>query len=161
MESYNIDETFNIGKNGVNIIKSYLEHLEGISIALDVQDIREYQLKDIDLLVLTKNNKRISIEVKTDRYYNTGNFFFETISNKQKNTPGCFMYTEADYIFYYYTGVNIVYMIPVNESRRWFISNINSFRIRETSTDDVYITVGRLVPRNEIMKNIDIQVINL
>ena len=34
-----------------------------------------------------------------DRYLNTRNFFFETYSNREKQTPGCLMHTEADYIF--------------------------------------------------------------
>jgi hypothetical protein len=161
MESYKINEMFDIGKNGVEKIKSYLESIDNILIVEDVQNVREYQHKDIDLRYLTKTNIIVSIEVKTDRYYNTGNFFFETISNKQKNTPGCFMYTEADYIYYYYNTVNMIYKIPVVESRQWFINHMNSFKTKETSTDNYYITIGKLVPRKIIMEYIDIEVINI
>lgn len=161
LNEYDFNETSNIGNDGVIIIKKYLESLESTIVYEDVQNVKEFQKNDIDLRLLNRDNNIISIEVKTDRYYNTGNFFFETISNQQKNTPGCFLYTKADYIYYIFLPEKLLYIIPVKESREWFLDNINSFITRPTSTENKYITIGKLVPRNIIMMNVNIEVIHL
>lgn len=55
---------------------------------VNVDEDEDYRAKDIDILWLRRLNsgsvKTIKIEVKGDRYYNTGNYFLETISNECK-----------------------------------------------------------------------------
>ncbi len=117
-----------------------------------------YQMKDIDLLwtrsLPDKSLKTCTIEVKGDRYHQTGNYFFETVSNEGKNTPGCFLYTQADYIFYYFVAERELHILPMPATRTWFLKHLTSFRERRTSTPvgkgAAYVTVGRLIPRNVV-----------
>ena len=99
------------------------------------------------------------LEVKGDRYFGTGNYFFETVSNKAKQTPGCFLYTDCDYLFYYFMEEQELHIFTMPEIRNWFLKNQNRFKISETSTPVQggahYITVGRLVPRHLLQEEMD------
>ena len=89
----------------------------------------------------------------------------ETISNQSKNTPGCFLYTEADLVFYYFIEIKELHIFPMPESRDWFILNMNRFNERKTSTpveNCSYFTIGRLVPRDVMQKEVqNIKIVNL
>lgn len=119
----------------------------------NVEDEAAYQAHDVDLLwtVLEKEGRLriIPIEIKGDRYHRTGNFFFETISNETRGTAGCFLYTKAEWLFYYFLEIGRLYCLPVTEVRPWFEQNSDRFQERRTSTPvrgEHYVTVGRLVP---------------
>lgn len=122
-----------------------------------------YRTKDIDILWEVQlddgSTKTVSIEVKGDRWYQTGNYFFETISNEGKGTPGCFMYTEADYVYYYFVEEREVHILPMPATREWFKERLENFRERKTSTPvgsgEAYITVGRLVPRKLLLAEVE------
>ena len=96
------------------------------------------------------------VEIKGDRYAHTGNFFIETVSNREKNTPGCFMYTEADFIYYYFVDTKELNVMPVEKSRNWFVKNMHKFeeKMLSTKVGDVgyYTSLGRLVPK-KVMRN--------
>lgn len=107
-----------------------------------------FQTRDIDLLWAT-NVRDYTIEIKADHWHETGNFFFETVSNKERGTPGCFLYTEANFLFYYFTVPRTLYILPMPRTRAWFTADPSRFAERETTTPvghDHYTTVGRLVP---------------
>lgn len=114
-----------------------------------------YRDKDIDLLWRRSLDdgsvKTIRIEVKGDRWHKTGNYFFETCSNEGKGTPGCFMYTEADYVYYYFVEERELHILPMPATRDWFKKHLTDFKEKKTSTPvgsgKHYVTVGRLVPR--------------
>lgn len=126
----------------------------------NVEAIDKFRKLDIDLLWKYKKDENIllkKVEIKGDRYYHTGNYFFETISNESKQTPGCFLYTAADYVFYYFVDVHELHILPVKQVRRWFMQRINTFRETRTSTpvgNEMYVTVGRLVPREQLIEAI-------
>jgi len=122
----------------------------------NVEDDPEFQRIDVDL-VWTTRRRSYTIEVKGDRWHTSGNFFFETFSNKEKGTPGCFMYTQADFLFYYFVVPRILYILPVPAAREWFIVNMSHFEERETTTpvgDEHYTTVGRLVPIQDLVREV-------
>jgi hypothetical protein len=127
----------------------------------NVEDNPLYQAHDVDLLwtVLSRHGRLrvIAIEIKGDRYHRTGNFFFETISNESKGTPGCFLYTRAHWLFYYFTEIGRLYCLPMAVVQPWFHQNMERFPERRTSTpvgSDAYITVGRLVPIQTVLEEI-------
>ncbi len=127
----------------------------------NVEDDPAYQAHDIDLLwTIVDGNGRlrtISIEIKGDRYHHTGNFFFETISNLGKGSPGCFLYTKAAWLFYYFVGNGHLYCLPMMQMQPWFHENSDRFREQQTSTPvgtDSYITVGRLVPIQTVLDEV-------
>ena len=121
----------------------------------NVENDPKYQRMDVDLIWIT-HDARYQIEIKGDRWHRTGNFFFETVSNKERGTPGCFLYTEADYIFYYFITPRTLYILPMPKTREWFLANEDRFRIKETTTPvgngQRYTTVGRLVPIGEVLR---------
>lgn len=117
---------------------------------------QEHQRVDVDLLWTT--TKRVwRVEIKGDRKHHTGNFFFETHSNREKGTPGCFLYTEADLLFYYFVVPRSLYVLPMRATREWFLSTSHLFREASTTTSvgrGRYTTVGRLVPINAVTRAI-------
>lgn len=115
-----------------------------------------YQTKDIDLLWRTGAGE-ISLEVKGDRHDETGNLFLETISNADTGSPGCFLYTEAAFIFYYFVRPRRLCVLPMPATRDWFLERAGGFAERRTHTPvgaGSYATVGRLVPANLVMKHV-------
>lgn len=115
-----------------------------------------FQQIDVDLIWVTQISS-YKVEIKGDRWHKTGNFFFETHSNKEKGTPGCFIYTQADWLFYYFVSPQTLYMLPMPATRDWFLTNINRFQERSTRTpvgNSYYTTVGRLVPIAVVMTEV-------
>ncbi len=84
-----------VAKRASTDIVAWLRQLEQTIGVRNVENDARYRRVDVDLLWAT-DACTYKIEIKGDRWHQTGNFFFETISNKEKGTPGCFMYTEAD-----------------------------------------------------------------
>jgi hypothetical protein len=115
--NYDFEESARKGASGIDKVIKYISANPKYQV-IDVQDNEEMRKKDIDLIIIDKEtNKEITIEVKTDSYFDR-NFFFETVSNKSKNTDGCFLYTEADYVFYYFEKRNKLYKLPTKKVRK-------------------------------------------
>lgn len=153
---YNMNQSLQVAKQATRDIERWLLSLSETVRIKNVEDDPEYQKVDIDLIWTNKSGS-YRIEIKGDTYHKTGNFFFETHSNKERNTPGCFMYTEADFIFYYFVTSRVLYLLPIPTTRNWFIDNINRFRERSTTTNvgnSYYTTVGRLVPIQVVMQEV-------
>lgn len=129
---------------------------ETISIR-NVEHEPAFQRRDIDLIWTTQMGE-ILVEIKGDRWHKTGNFFFETHRNFEKRTPGCFIYTEANWLFYYFVTPRTLYMLPMPMTRYWFVANTNRFQERSTTTPVLgggyYTTVGRLVPIRNVMQDV-------
>jgi hypothetical protein len=155
--SYTMKESCKVADKATFAITQWLQSRKDFISIENVEDNREYQLKDIDL-VLTRESGTSTIEIKGDTYYRTGNYFFETVSNSSKNTPGCFMYTEADYLFYYFVDERELHILPMKATRKWFLLNVESFKERSTSTSvgsGSYKTIGKLVPRSDVLSNVE------
>lgn len=161
MSGYGMQQRVRIADRATSDIVSFLDMIPSIVGVLNVEGDPHYQEQDIDLVAVSKKNgstECITIEIKGDTYYRTGNFFFETISNKEKGTEGCFLYTEADFLFYYYVGERELYMLPMKETREWYLANSKRFNERETKTsvrDTHYTTVGKLVPRQMVLDEVE------
>ena len=129
----------------------------------NVEDDAAYQEHDVDLLwtILDKDGalRVIPVEIKGDSYHRTGNFFFETVSNEGRGTEGCFMYTRAEWLFYYFVESGALYCLPMHGVRPWFQENLDRFQERRTSTpvdkgNNHYITIGRLVPIQTVLDEV-------
>ena len=157
-KSYTMEDNMEVAKRGSSDIEEWLNNLDQTQNVINVEGDPDYQNIDVDLIWETEIDT-YQIEIKADRQHGTGNFFFETISNKSKNTPGCFMYSEADLFFYYFVEIKKLYILPLTETRNWFKDNIDNFYESETTTPcgngKYYITVGRLVPIDNVLNNID------
>ncbi|MCZ6675721.1 MAG: hypothetical protein O7E52_00570 [Candidatus Poribacteria bacterium] len=75
------------------------------------------------------------------------------------------MYTQADYLFYYFVEVKELHILPMPQTRDWFSPRINEFKERTTSTPvggGSYRTVGRLVPRTRVKNEVaNVKIIDL
>ena len=169
MKRYTMGGAMSIAEQAAFDIEHFLNENEATIEVTNVEYEIEFQEKDIDLLWRYRTNsgeKTVTIEIKGDRYHRTGNYFFETISNDQKNTPGCFMYTEADYVFYYFLEQRELHILPMPTTRDWFILNLDQFPESATSTEHkgkfLYRTIGRLVERKRVKNEVtDVRIINI
>jgi hypothetical protein len=157
-----MQEASAVEAEAIAAIVGYLRQRPG---TLEVQDVRTdpfFRTVDVDLLWTWRGTSgedhTTQLEVKADRWHQTGNFFFETQSNRDKGTPGCFLYTEADYLLYYFVTPRTLYALPMLATREWFLANQERFAERATSTPvglgEHYVTVGRLVPVAEVLSSV-------
>lgn len=145
-----------VAKQAAQEISAWLKTFDETVSVRNVEAEPEFQKMDIDLLWQTTRDT-YRVEIKADRWHRTGNFFFETHSNKEKHTPGCMLYTQADYIFYYFIETGVLYVLPVQKTQSWFRKNYKRFQERATTTPvgtASYTTVGRLVPIRTALKEI-------
>ncbi|MDF5707950.1 MAG: hypothetical protein PUP90_09800 [Nostoc sp. S4] len=154
--AYSMDDGVQVANQAASDIEAWLwGKPETISLN-NVENDPNYQHRDIDLIWTTQTGK-ILIEIKGDRWNKTRNLFFETDSNLEKGTPGCFMYTEADWLFYYFVNTRQLYKLPMPKTREWFHITMKRFRERATTTpvgSSYYTTVGRLVPITTVMMEV-------
>jgi hypothetical protein len=137
-------------------IEAWLREWPGTVNVENVEGDAAYQARDIDLL-WTTITRDYTIEIKADRWHETGNFFFETVSNQGRGTLGCFLYTEADFLFYYFIAPRRLYILPMPRTRAWFLPRAGEFEERQTTTPagaGAYTTVGRLVPIDRVMTEV-------
>jgi len=197
---------------GAAIIERYLWALPGTVDVVNVEDNPDYQRRDVDLLwrVLAEDGDTVRerrIEVKVDRYIapddtawgtfsrrDTGNLALETVSNVRptlpgndgRGSPGCFLYTTAHDLYYYYLAVSnspvevhryyedndvdgilarlkvvrdVLYVLPVQPTRDWFLRRQDEFLDWETGTAGVsgqalYRTQGKKVPRPRVLAEV-------
>jgi hypothetical protein len=143
-------------------LEAYLHKKPETIEVLNVEDDATCRTQDIDLIWTVRrpdgSQTVTTIEIKGDRYYHTGNYFLETISNEAKNTPGCFLYTAADYVFYYFVEEKELHVLPMPATRIWFQQHQHLFPEKKTSTPvgngEYYVTVGRLVPRYRVIREV-------
>lgn len=167
MNLYAMNQTLSVEKEWIPHIISFLEKSVNTIKIIDVRNDLKYRKKDIDLLwIREKENKIVEtkIEIKIDRNFKTGNYFFETKSNVEKHTEGCFLYSEADLFFYYFVnfekkkGIELV-VFDLNEVRKFVINNIEKFKTRQTTTaiseTKQYHTEGVLVNKIFLKNNIN------
>ena len=149
MPGYTMQDGLGVAGRAASDIETWLKTRPETTNVTNVEADPAYQKKDIDLIWETQK-QTWNVEIKGDRLGDqTGNFFFETESNKAKGTLGCFLYSEADLFFYYFVRTGKLYILPLPETRAWFLEHQDEFRERETKTPvgrEFYTTVGRLVP---------------
>jgi hypothetical protein len=115
----------------------------------DVQKDPRFQHRGVDLLWERGPDTITGVEVKGDRHTRRGTFFFELISNVEKDTPGCFLYSAADVMLYVMLENREVHHLPLPATREWFLARAQSFPLKTTKTRTgtlTYTTVGAVVP---------------
>lgn len=148
---HNFNKSINIGDYGEQIIKSYLEANPDVLDVIDVSKDKSYQDKDIDFIVKLKNGEDISVELKTDTY-DTGNIFYEAISNQEYNVLGCMIKSKAKCLLYYFIKTKELYIIDFKAYKKWVNENNERFtkkRIKNINKRGTGIThsVGLLIPK--------------
>lgn len=137
----------------VSLARAHLDWKEPASRVHDVQGDPRFQHRGVDLLWESAAGV-VGIEVKGDRNGSRDNYFLELVSNVEKDTPGCFLYSEADLYLYVFVREREVHEIPLRAARAWFLAHAREFPVRKTQTRvgaDHYTTLGALVPVEELL----------
>lgn len=137
VNGYTFDESNYVGEIASRAVRKYISSIRETTYLKNVESDKAYQKKDIDYVwkfVMNGEERVRKIEVKGDTYSHTGNIFLETVSNVGKGTPGCFLYSEADYFYYYFIDTRELNIIPLKQTRNWFEKNKHKYREVETST---------------------------
>ena len=78
-------------------------------------------------------------EWKFEKFEKYGNFFFETFSNKSRNTVGwMFKSMEAKYLWYGFLNIGKVYLFDFIKLKEWFKENHLSYKEKEQNKYDQY-----------------------
>lgn len=159
LKQHDVDYTTGVARRAAADVTDFLLTTWPQTVTVhNVEDDPAYQEHDVDLLWTTMQRGRlriIPVEIKGDRYHQTGNFFFETVSNEGKGTAGCFLYTKAEWLFYYFVEIGRLYCLPMSVVRPWFEARLTQFRESRTSTpvgNEHYVTIGRLVPIQRLLE---------
>jgi hypothetical protein len=142
---------------GVALATRYLRSLEPGSRIHDVQKDPRFQHRGIDLLWESGDGKVRGVEVKSDRQARRKNYFFELVSNLEKDTPGCFLYSHAEVLLYVFLETREVHHLPLVATRAWFLPLAKEFQLRHTHTVTGkirYTTVGALVPTGRVLEEV-------
>jgi hypothetical protein len=95
------------------------------------------------------------IEVKGDRQPKRRRYFFELVSNLERDTPGCFLYSGADLLVYVFLAQGELHVLPLKAVREWFLPRAKSYELRHTFTQTGairYTTVGAVVPVKDVQE---------
>jgi hypothetical protein len=124
----------------------------------DVQEDPRFQHRGVDLLWELPSGEVRGVEVKGDRRPRSRrNYFFELISNLEKDTPGCFLYSGADLMVYVFLGQGELHVLPLKDVRDWFLPRAKGYTLKHTFTQTgaiKYTTVGAVVPCRDVREGV-------
>ncbi len=149
-----MEEGLKVTGLAMRAVTRHLESLVKDGLVVAVDEDPAWQAKGIDLIWRVTGKPDTTVEVKGDRWYRTGNFFLETESNVERQTPGCFVSTSSEVFAYYFVDAGELHLLPTKPLQEWFAANQSRFERKLTSTRIggriAYHTAGRLVPRAEV-----------
>ena len=147
---YTMDNQLKVGWHAERAVGIWLQTGLGYNVQ-DVRKIKVYRDEDVDFIA-----NHLKIEVKGDRYPEK-NICFETTSNVEKNTEGCFLKTKCDFLMYYYFQTGNIYVLPMPQTRNWFcIQELSEFKIiqptnQDPDTGQIWHSECYLVPLDKLM----------
>jgi hypothetical protein len=128
------------------------------SLVHDVQLDPRFQHRGVDLLWDRPGEGVLGVEVKGDRQGGRrGNYFFELISNAEKDSPGCFLYSTADLLVYVFLDKRETHVLTLKAVRDWFVPRAKGYPLKTTKTRTgaaLYTTVGAIVPIREVREGV-------
>jgi hypothetical protein len=153
-----IMDSFKVGKSAETIVSNWM-----VSLGWEIVDVRQdkvYQIKDIDYLVPTTDGGQAGVDIKSDRCFDTGNYFIETFSNIEKNKIGWGFGSEADYIMIYYPTSAELHIIDLHALKPWLVANAGKCKTITNSTQRVsgttYHSQGIVINRQQLADDIGV-----
>ncbi|MCY1031061.1 hypothetical protein OV207_06305 [Corallococcus sp. BB11-1] len=137
--------------------RAWLLETEPGSRVHDVQLDPRFQHRGVDLLWELPSGEVRGIEVKGDRNATRRRYFFELVSNLEKDTPGCFLYSGADLMVYVFLTQGELHVLPLPRVREWFIPRAKDYALKHafTQTGAIrYTTVGAVVPVRDVAEGV-------
>lgn len=152
--SYSMHGVTGAADRAVALTREYLALQSPGSLVHDVQDDPRFRHRGVDLLWERAGQQVLGVEVKGDRQgKRRGNYFFELISNVEKDSPGCFLYSVADLLIYVLLDAREVHCLDFKAVRDWFLPRAKQYPLKSTRTRTgavLYTTVGAIVPLREV-----------
>ncbi|MCP3138855.1 hypothetical protein [Pyxidicoccus xibeiensis] len=137
--------------------RAWLLQTEPGSRVHDVQADPRFQHRGVDLLWELPSGEVRGIEVKGDRNATRRRYFFELVSNLEKDTPGCFLYSGADLLVYVFLSQGELHVLPMRAAREWFLPRAKEYSLKHafTQTGAIrYTTVGAVVPVRDVAEGV-------
>jgi len=153
--SYSMLAVRGAADRAVAVARTYLRSEDPGGEVHDVQADPRFQARGVDLVWERTGARLLGVEVKGDRQAGRrGTYFFELVSNLEKDTPGCFLYSQADVLLYVFLQTLEVHRLPLVETRAWFLAHAASYPLRHARTRvgaQAYTTVGAVVPARHVL----------
>jgi hypothetical protein len=154
MRSYTMRGVMGAADRAVSIAREVLRREVPGSLVHDVQSDPRFQHRGVDLLWDRPGQAVQGVEVKGDRQGGRrGTYFFELLSNAERESPGCFLYSEADLMAYVMVDRQETHLLALPAVRAWFLGKAKDFPLRSTRTRTgaaLYTTVGAIVPVRQV-----------
>jgi hypothetical protein len=153
--SFSMRGVMGAADRAVQYARSWLLGTEPGSRVHDVQEDPRFQHRGVDLLWELPSGEVRGIEVKGDRQPRRRRYFFELVSNLERDTPGCFLYSGADLLVYVFLAQGELHVLPLKAVREWFLPRAKSYELRHTFTQTGairYTTVGAVVPVKDVQE---------
>ena len=159
MHITNFKQDLAYSRTAVGTITNWIYNNPNVSQVVNVEQDPTYQALDIDLIVYNGAGNAQTVEIKSDRYHTTGNYFFELVSNLERGNIGCLLKCRADLLYYYFDAIHELHIFDTKAIVAWWCANIETFALRKVTTrcgDTLghYTSLGCLVPRNRVPSNL-------
>lgn len=163
---YDWNDTTKIGARAEAAVRNFLAsdaavHMwQKVKAVFDVGKNTYHQKRDTDLLLIVNENDglfKASVEVKGDRNDHTGNLFLETLSDVERETPGAFIASRADWFFYYFVNSGHLFCLRMADAVPWFEKNNHLFPEKEVASDRdrrTWRTRGKLIPISLLLRDL-------
>ena len=156
--AYSMQAVQHAANRAVELVRGFLVRDVAGSQVHDVQDDPRFQHRGVDLLWERPGEDVLGVEVKGDRQGGRrGTYFLELVSNAEKDTPGCFLYSRADLLAYVFLDRRELHLLPLPASREWFLARAREFPLRHARTrvgTTQYTTVGATVPFRRLLPEV-------
>ena len=156
--SYSMHGVQAAADRAVHHVRQYTQMASPGSLLHDVSLDPRFQHRGVDLLWEHADGAVVGVEVKGDRQPRRPNYFFELISNLERDTPGCFLYSRADLLAYVFLAQRELHLLPLPKVREWFLPIAKEHPLRHTSTRTgavQYTTVGAIVPVARVLREVE------
>ena len=158
VRAYSMQAVQHAANRAVELVRGFLVHEVAGSQVHDVQEDPRFQHRGVDLLWERPGQDVLGVEVKGDRQAGRrGTYFLELVSNAEKDTPGCFLYSRADLLAYVFLDRRELHLLPLPAAREWFVARASEFPLRQARTrigPAQYTTVGATVPARRLLSEV-------
>lgn len=157
--AYSMQAVQHAASRAIELVHAFLLAEVAGSQVHDVQDDPRFQHRGVDLLWECPGSDVLGVEVKGDRQGGRrGTYFLELVSNAEKDTPGCFLYSRADLLAYVFLDRRELHLLPLPQVRAWFLARAREFPLRQARTrigPAQYTTVGATVPSRRLLSEVE------
>jgi hypothetical protein len=152
--------SFNASKKVGDLGEQKLDEFFSSKFDIEEVDMTQQKLGWDRIFVHKERGTRASVEYKTDTLsHKTGNIFVEIWSNKEAEKRGWAYPTTAQWLYYYVTGLNQVFIVDVAQLKLYLENWQIQFKVK-TARNPNYTSEGMLVPI-EVFKTIAYEVLEV